>query len=180
MRALGGIGSCSNNPATYLDCCTNVLSNAITQNGITLSAVAAGPSIVYQWVDCNNNNALIVGETGQSFTPIVNGDYAVRIGDGVNSVLSACNTVNVTDMTILTDAFGIRCYPNPTTGLLQIEREHTELLNIQIFDYLGRVLCTQKTNKTELNLDLTAYLAGIYTIQFKNVTKSISQKVIKQ
>jgi hypothetical protein len=180
VRALGGIGGCPNNPATYLDCCTNVLSNAVTQNGITLSAVAAGPSIVYQWIDCNNGNAVIVGETGQSFTPTANGNYAVQIEDGVNSVLSICTAVNVTNIRALTDAFGILCYPNPTTGLLQIERENTELLDIQIFDYLGRVLFTQKTNETKLNLDLTAYPTGIYTIQFKNATKSISQKIIKQ
>jgi hypothetical protein len=180
VRALGGAGSCPNNAATYFDCCTIVLSNVVTQNGITLSAVAAGPSIVYQWMDCNNGNALITGETGQSFTPIANGDYAVRIEDDVNSVLSTCNTVNVTTITALTDALGILCYPNPTTGLLQIEREQTELLDIQIFDCLGRVLFTQKTNETQLNLDLTAYPTGIYTIDFKSATKSISQKVIKQ
>jgi hypothetical protein len=180
VRALGGIGGCPNNAATYLDCCTNVLSTTVIQNGITLSAVAAGTNIVYQWVDCNNGNALIVGETGQSFTPTANGNYAVRIEDGVNSVMSTCYNVNVTDMTTLTDAFGILCYPNPTTGLLQIEREHTELLEIQVFDYLGRVLFAQKTMETQLNLDLSAYPAGIYTIQFKNETESISQKIIKK
>lgn len=84
------------------------------------------------------------------------------------------------DYDLCADAFGILCYPNPTTGLLQIEREQTELLDIQIFDCLGRVLFTQTTNETQLNLDLTAYPTGIYTIQFKNATKSISQKVIKQ
>jgi hypothetical protein len=174
------MGGCPYNAATYLDCCTDILNNAVTQNIITLSAVTTGTNIVYQWIDCNNNNALIVGETGQSFTPTVNGNYAVLIGDGVNSVLSACYNVNVTNMTTLTDAFGILCYPNPTTGLLQIEREQTELLDIQVFDCLGRVLFTQKTNETQLNLDLTAYPSGLYTVQFKNATKSISQKVIKQ
>ncbi|CAA6799332.1 MAG: Unknown protein, partial [uncultured Aureispira sp.] len=156
VRALGGTGACLNNTATYLDCCTNVLSNAVNQNGIVLSAVAAGPSIVYQWVDCNNGNALLVGETGQSFTPTVNGDYAVRVEDGVNAVLSTCNTINVTSITALTDAFGLLCYPNPTTGLLQIERTNTELLEIQVLDCLGRVLFTKRTNETQLNLDLTA------------------------
>lgn len=180
VRAIGGIGGCTNNAATYLDCCTNVLSNVVTQNGITLSAVAVGPSVTYQWVDCNNGNVPITGATGQSFTATGNGDYAVRIEDGVNTVLSTCNTINVTEITTLEDNLGILCYPNPTTGLLQIKRKDTELLDIQVVDYLGRILLTKKTNKTQFDLDLGAYPTGIYTIQFKNATKSISQKVVKQ
>jgi len=180
VRAIGGIGGCTNNAATYLDCCTNVLSNVVTQNGITLSAVAVGPSITYQWIDCNNGNVPITGATGQSFTATTNGDYAVRIEDGLNTVLSTCNTINVTEITTLEDNLGILCYPNPTTGLLQIKRKDTELLDIQVVDYLGRILLTKKTNKTQLDLDLGAYPTGIYTIQFKNATKSISQKVVKQ
>jgi hypothetical protein len=180
VRALGGTLGCTNGALTYFDCCTNVLSSLVNQNGITLSAVAAGPGIVYQWIDCNNGNAIIVGETGQSFTPTANGNYAVRVEDGVNSVLSNCLVVNVTDVAVVTDALGIHCYPNPTTGLLQIERDHTDLLEIQVFDYLGRVLWTQKTRETKFNLDLKAYPSGVYTIQFKNATKSISQKIIKE
>lgn len=180
VRALGGTGVCPYSTATYLDCCTDVLSNAVTQSGITLSAVATGTNIVYQWVDCNNGNALIAGETGRNFTPTANGDYAVRIEDGVNAVLSACYTINITEVTTLTDVFGIICYPNPTTGLLQIERETTALLNIQILDYLGRVLFTKKTSETQLSLDLSAYPAGIYTIQFQNAKNSKSQKIIKK
>ena len=56
VRVLGGIGVCPYNAATYLDCCTNLLNNVLTQNSIILSAVATGTNIVDQWVDCNNNN----------------------------------------------------------------------------------------------------------------------------
>lgn len=180
VRALGGVIGCRNGAVTSFDCCTNVLNNAVNQNGITLSAVEAGPDIVYQWVDCNNGNITIVGETGQSFTPTIGGDYAVQIGDGVNTVLSACYAINVTTNTILPDALKITCYPNPTTGLLQIERETMGLLEIKIFDCLGRVLLTQETDETNLSLDLKTYPSGIYTIQFKNNSKTISQKIIKE
>lgn len=180
VRTLGGMAICSNSQPSYLTCCTAPLNDSITLNALTLSAVATGTNITYQWVDCDNGNAPIPGATGQTFSPSVNGNYAVVIHDGFNTLTSSCLNVNITKLNQLEEALGILCYPNPTTGLLQIEREGTDLLEIQVLDYLGRILLIQETNQRQLNLDLSAYSSGIYTIQFKNATKNISQKIIKQ
>lgn len=53
---------------------------AVTQSGNTLTAVEAGAS--YQWINCATNQP-IAGATGQSFTPVSSGSYAVQITLGV-------------------------------------------------------------------------------------------------
>lgn len=180
VRAIGGTGICSENAATYLECCTNILSNAVTQNGITLSAVEFGPSISYQWIDCNNGNALISGETGRSFTPLANGDYAVHIEDGVNIVTSTCNNVNVSATSRLENELGIHCYPNPTTGIVTIQGKDTEKLDVEVLDPLGRLVLSQTVNSAKIELDLSGYPVGVYMLQVKSGNQRMSQKIIKK
>src|SRR5690554_8114183 len=47
-----------------------------TGPGATITANASGGT--YQWIDCNSGLP-ITGETNQSFTPTMNGDFAVII-----------------------------------------------------------------------------------------------------
>jgi len=74
----------------------NTPSNAVTQTGTTLTADAAGFS--YQWVDCENNNAPISGETNQSFTPMNTGNYAVEVFSATCSSLSDCFLIDYTSI----------------------------------------------------------------------------------
>ena len=53
------------------------IDNTVTVSGTTLTANQTGAS--YQWVDCDNGNAAISGETNASYTPTVTGNYAVEI-----------------------------------------------------------------------------------------------------
>src|SRR5690554_4922439 len=57
------------------DCSPDV---ATTTAGETITATTPPPA-TYQWIDCNNGNAIITGETGQSYTATENGDYAVIV-----------------------------------------------------------------------------------------------------
>ena len=61
----------------------NELNANVVQSGITLTATQSGAN--YKWVNCNNGNQPIAGANGQSFTPTVNGSYAVEI------VLNSCS-----------------------------------------------------------------------------------------
>ena len=49
----------------------------VTQNDIQLSAIANGA--IYQWIDCENNNSIILGATDQIFVPLMDGEYAVEV-----------------------------------------------------------------------------------------------------
>lgn len=68
--------------------------NTVTQVDNTLTADATGAT--YQWVDCDNSNAPISGETGQSYTPTTTGNYAVEITSATCSVTSECTLIDFT------------------------------------------------------------------------------------
>ncbi len=89
--------------------------NSVTQNGSELIAnqlVAA-----YQWLDCDNNYAVINGEMNQSFTPDVTGNYAVEVNMNGCIDTSSC---------FLVDYTGIE-------ELIQMEKEL-----VKIVDFMGR------------------------------------------
>lgn len=86
-----------------------------TQNGTQLTADQSGAT--YQWLDCDNNYAVINGETNQSYTPAVTGNYAVEVNMNGCVDTSAC---------FLVDYTGIE-------ELLQTEKEL-----VKIVDFMGR------------------------------------------
>lgn len=51
--------------------------NSVTQSENTLSANLAGAE--YQWLDCNDDYAILPDETNQNFTASEDGNYAVEI-----------------------------------------------------------------------------------------------------
>lgn len=95
---------------------TNVISNANS-----LEAELSGAS--YQWLDCDNNNAIINGETNQSYMPTTTGNYAVEI------TLNGCTD---TSSCLLVDYTGIE-------ELILLEKEL-----IKIVDLLGREVPFEK------------------------------------
>lgn len=75
-----------------LDLTINSIDNTVTDNGNgTYTANMTG--VTYQWLDCNNGNAIISGETAQTFIPSGSGDYSVEINN--NGCLDTSNCFNV-------------------------------------------------------------------------------------
>ena len=75
-----------------LDLTINSIDNTVTDNGNgTYTANMTG--VTYQWLDCNNSNAIIGGETSQTFIPSGSGDYSVEINNNGCLDTSACFNV---------------------------------------------------------------------------------------
>lgn len=141
----------------------NNTDSTITQSGTTLTAQASNAS--YQWIDCNNNNQPIVGETAQSFTATVIGNYAVIVTENNCTDTSQCIailTIGVTDY----QNNSVKVYPNPTQETVQIEldKQHKNVL-IEVMDISGRVI-QLKSYKTldKVKLDIKE-ANGIYLLK---------------
>lgn len=96
----------------------NIDSN-VTQDETLLTADMAGAT--YQWIDCDNGNQPIDGETSQQFSAVATGNYAVVVTSGDCIDTSACYNVIIVgtkDVQILTD---LKLYPNPASGHFIIE-----------------------------------------------------------
>lgn len=146
----GNTYNTSNNTATYtisnaqgcdsiitLDFTLNMVDTGVSLTGFTIMADAAS-GYTYQWIDCDNGNSPIVGETSQSFTATANGNYAVILDNGDCADTSAC--VLIAGIGIDEEAATtIKMYPNPSNGVVTIEF-NVDVQAIEILDVNGRLV----------------------------------------
>lgn len=131
-------------------------------NGITISANLSGAQ--YQWIDCDNSNAAIVGETSQSFTPSLNGNYAVVITTSATcSDTSACvaiTTVGLVDNSMFNS---VSLNPNPSNGIFSVKSELPS--TVEITNLAGQVIDISTTNSKIHSFDLNEQVAGVYFVK---------------
>lgn len=152
---------------------TNV-DNSITQSNAVLTATESGAT--YQWVDCNNNNTPINGETSQYYTPTTNGNYAVIITKNGCSTTSNCMIVNnISSITNNENIFGVSIYPNPTINNVTIEFEDIDNVNyiINVYNLIGEIVLTKSVSRLNTLLNTTNLESSIYFIEIK--TESVKQ-----
>jgi len=73
-----------------------------------------------------------------------------------------------------------KVYPNPSTGMVQIETNLTEDGTLEIYDMLGNVVFTKQAVKNQAigQLDLSALSKGLYTIKIRTGQKILSKKIV--
>jgi hypothetical protein len=150
----------------------NTIDDSISVNGAVLTASENGAQ--YQWIDCDNGNAPIAGETGQSFTATQNGNYAVIITVGSCSDTSTCSQVTgigLNDNQII-DAI----YPNPTNGVVTLALNNPYNL-ISVMDINGKVIKTIQSTSNTTTINLAGYENGIYFIKVDTDHQSIIKKI---
>jgi hypothetical protein len=169
------VNSCDSNYTLNLT--VNVVDTGITVVGYTITANAS--SGTFQWVDCDNNYAWMNGETGQSFTPAIDGNYAVIITQGTCSDTSECTYIITVGVALYDNNNSINVYPNPVSSLLNIEISGaTNITNFEILNSIGQVVSagafSGKTVIQTSDLSKGIYLIKLNTgrhIEFKEFIK---------
>lgn len=87
---------------------------------INKSLVANAQNVSYQWIDCSDNQP-IIGANLKSFTPTVNGNYAVIITENACSDTSDCIRVEFVGISMNTLQKSLVIYPNPSKGHINIK-----------------------------------------------------------
>lgn len=144
----------------------------VSLSGETLTASQTGGD--YQWINCDSNTP-ISGETGQTFTATVNGNYAVEITANNCMETSACVTVGSVGIEILKKN-DWNIYPNPVNDKLFIASDET--LEIKIMDALGNVLISDKLYSNQNRIDVSSFAAGVYFI--KEMNSGVTKKFVKK
>lgn len=147
-----------------------------TQSGINLSANANG--LDYQWIDCNNSNALLAGETNQSFTTNTNGDFAVIVYENTCADTSMCLVVNSVAIDDLGALKGVGIYPNPSNGNFSIEFQEVMYENqtVSIYNSIGSLVYSQTLDKKMTNIETKNLSKGIYLLYINSI---VAQKAIR-
>ncbi|NQX97022.1 MAG: T9SS type A sorting domain-containing protein [Flavobacteriales bacterium] len=178
---------------TNLAGCDSVVTLNLTINTVDASTTTVGNTITanqtggaYMWIDCNNGNTAIIGETNVNYTAGSNGDYAVVVTLGGCIDTSAC--VNVIITSIIESAFGeeIKVYPNTTSNNVTIDfgisnwsnNQNTQVLIINIAG--KEVYRLDKIIKSQLEIPLKDFNRGIYFLKIQDKENQKVVKLIKQ
>jgi hypothetical protein len=144
----------------------------VSNNANTLTANQAGAS--YQWIDCNNNNAPISGETSQSFVPSTSGVYAVIVTLNGCSGTSSCQNVLVSGVDAkLLSKLPFSIYPNPSKGAFTIQSSKGGVF--ELMDVTGKVINIYAITSTQQTVHENLPV-GVYFVREKgsgNVRKLI-------
>jgi hypothetical protein len=182
-------------PGVYFDTLTSVagcdsivqltlsllsVNTSVTQSGATLTAGHVG--LFYQWLDCNNGFAPITGATSQSFTPSVNGSYAVIVQQSGCFDTSACITVTNVSIAEQQLSDNISVYPAVTKGQIYLEmRQMLPVVTLQLFDMSGRKIRQEElSNVWNHTMDLSVLAAGVYQVRLTTPEGSVTRKVVKE
>ena len=156
---------------------TTTVDTSVTLTGTTLMANGAGQT--YQWVDCDNGNSGIPGETNQSFSPAVDGNFAVIVSDGNCSKMSSCYNVIVGSSIAENGTIQLNVYPNPTNDKFEV-RGLEKLTNIQeiiLYDLSGKKVIS--FDKTATQFDLNTIPKGAYQMVIKHENGLNKLKILK-
>ena len=74
----------------------------------------------------------------------------------------------------------IKLFPNPTTGLLNIEKEFSEDATLTVFDNLGQSIIQKTIRTNSTSVDLKDLPAGLYIMHINTGKQAGSYKIIKQ
>ncbi|MFL5752681.1 MAG: T9SS type A sorting domain-containing protein, partial [Bacteroidia bacterium] len=153
----------------------NSLPSVVTSvNGIIITA--AENSAGYQWLDCNNSNAMIAGESNQSFTPSANGSYAVEVTLNGCADTSACVAITTVGINSLAQNTGLRVYPNPANDQVSIDCAPNS--SISIVNLLGQNVIELVTRDRSTKIDISQLTPGIYLVKIKADTGSNTARLI--
>ncbi len=156
-----------------------VINTTVTQVSNVLTSSAVGLS--YQWVDCNNGNAPILGDTNQIFTATANGSYAVIITDGTCSATSTCFSVTNAGISNYSNTSKISSYPNPVIDFVTVDFIYnTDQSSIQVINLSGQVVYENEFSNTKtVKINLAFLPAGFYFLKAVSKNSSIVASLIK-
>ena len=152
----------------------NQLNLNISENAGDFSSDQSGAT--YQWLDCDNNFAVIAGATNQTFTGQTGIDYAVQVTyNGCTDTSGCANLGNIGIENEMWTVFEV--YPNPTKNKLFIKGSLEIIQGIQITDILGRSIQNYDLDYTSGEIILNQHLTNgsyILAIQTEKGIQTIS------
>ena len=188
----GNTYTADNNSATFTMMnaagCDSVITLDLTINNVdvttsvnmaTITANATGAT--YQWIDCDNANSPIAGETNQSFTATANGNYAVIVTENGCTDTSACVNVTGIGLEEYNQIPDLVVYPNPSQNNTFVELGNTGLTRVTITSMTGQTMfAADFSGSTKYELPVQALSPAIYFITVENNNLRSVVKLMKQ
>lgn len=161
----------------YTPSCIDTINTSVTILGPTIYALSSGAT--YQWLNCDIGLAVIDNETSQSYTPPVDGNYAVIVSLNGCSDTSDCveiSTIGIREA----DNSGIVFYPNPSQDEIIVDLKNKQLeSDIKLIDMNGKIIKTfPASSPTNPKLFVGEISNGHYFLLFYIDSKKIYKEII--
>lgn len=138
--------------------------------------ITASAATSHQWINCSTG-ALIPGAITQTFSPTVNGTYAV-IGSSAQGCSDTSACIAIDNLGVKEqDLFEISLAPNPTTDQVQIQFSGSDVTLI-IRDAQGKELNSQAIVSGD-QISLKNYADGVYFFEFITSKGQTTLRVVK-
>ncbi len=189
----GNTYSSSNNSAVFSypnsgGSCDSIVTLDLTVNSVDVTVTEVAPNLTanaatanYRWLDCDDNYAFLAGETGQTFTATMNGNYAVEVTE--NSCVDTSDCVVVNNITVGLEEGEepqFQVHPNPSNGELVVEFPAETSGLIKVYEQAGKLL-EEITFDQRKNFQI--YLpekAGIFLLQIQTADGFVGfERVLK-
>lgn len=160
----------------------NSIDEQLNLSGTTLQAAEVNGT--YQWIDCDNGNSTVSGQSGQEFSPTKTGAYSVIVTKGGCLALSECVFVDlmITGSEDQFDTGVVNVFPNPTSNNVSVVfgRSNNADHLINVYTATGVLISSQTaTGSQEIVLGDSQ---GVYMVEVVDLilnTKELT-KVIKE
>jgi Secretion system C-terminal sorting domain len=108
------------------------------------------------------NDTLIPGATSATYHAVKDGNYKALFTSttGCKSVSASLNITHVGIDEI--SASQLHIYPNPSTGIFSLEREHSGEGELQVYSIYGQLVHSQHLQQLYETIDVSALSAGMY------------------
>ncbi|MES2557048.1 MAG: LamG-like jellyroll fold domain-containing protein [Bacteroidota bacterium] len=129
-----------------------------------------------QWIDCVTNTP-VAGATSTTFTPTVNGTYAIVVGNGIGcSDTSDCVVVDIIGLDE-NSSMNTFISPNPATDEVKITFTGS-LATLVIRDAQGKIVQTQTIQSNE-TISVTGMQTGVYFFELNTGEGKTIKRVVK-
>ncbi|MDX1445229.1 T9SS type A sorting domain-containing protein [Lishizhenia sp.] len=173
---LSGVNTCDSIVVTTLTV-ADVIAE-IDASTSPFSSVNQAANFTYQWLDCNNGNQAIAGETSATFNVTQNGSYALVVSNGTCTDTSECYILDNVGVSNNETNF-IAISPNPTTGIVKITSNKI-IKEAIVFTTQGKEVNTVRSKDIN-TIDLTDLQSGVYIIQLTSIDNQTHvMRLVKQ
>ncbi len=158
-----------------LDLTIKTVNTSITRINKGLDAMAKNAR--YQWIKCNQGNAILTGDTNKVFIATTSGSYAVIVSQNGCIDTSECFEVNTLGIGLQDQIGKLSIYPNPTNDQIIIDSERLPSY-LRIYDQLGKA-CMEPVYNTN-QLDIRFLPPGIYQLEIQFGEEVMVKKMVVQ
>ena len=169
------------NDATSITQTTATLNGAVTAGDETITAQG------FEWKETAGGTYTVVNATGATMSYDLTGLTPNTSYTFKAFATTASGTTYGEEKTFTTEPVGINdyelnnvvVYPNPTTGMIQIQNSESRIQNVEVYDAYGKLLNVVNVNDNTAALDLSGYAAGTYFVKIMTENGMVTKRIVR-